>query len=105
MAQRRLPSIELKHPHRQTRWRRGIAPLAAVFSTAYTEVPAGRWTVLRVVNGWPSLDSFNIHDIARRDREEKPSFRARTVGVVSTVSTPNTAVFHPVLTFQLFSHA
>jgi hypothetical protein len=73
LAQRRLPSIELKHPHCQTRWRRGIAPLAAVFSTAYTEVPAGRWTVLRVVNGWPSLDSFNIHDIARRDREEKPS--------------------------------
>lgn len=104
MAQRRLPSIELKHPHCQTRWRRGIAPLAAVFSTAYTEVPAGRWMVLRVVNGWPSLDSFNIHNIARVVKKN-PHSALRTVGVVSTVSTRNPAVFHPVLTFQLFSHA
>jgi len=61
--------------------------------------------VLRGVNGWPGLDSFSIHNIARLGREEKPSFRARTVGVVSTVSTRNIAVFQPVLTFQLFRHA
>ena len=52
-----------------------------------------------------SLDSFDFQNIARLGREEKPSFRARTVGEVSTVSTRNTAVFHPVLTFQLFRHA
>jgi hypothetical protein len=54
----------LKHLHRQTRRRRGVAPLAAVFSRAYTEMPSGRWTVLRDVNGWRRLDSFNIRNIA-----------------------------------------
>jgi len=34
-------------------------------SEALIEVPAGPWAVLRVVNGWGSLDSFNIHTIAR----------------------------------------
>jgi|HubBroStandDraft_1064217.scaffolds.fasta_scaffold3028841_1 hypothetical protein len=35
----RLASIELKHPHCQTRWRRRIVLLAAVFSRAQAEVP------------------------------------------------------------------
>jgi hypothetical protein len=30
---------------------------------------AGLWMVLLVVNGWRSLDSFNIHKIARSGHE------------------------------------
>jgi hypothetical protein len=60
--------------------------------------------VLRVVNDWRSVDSFDIHNIARS--VTKPhSFHARTVGIVSTLSTRNTAAFHPVLTFQPFRDA
>src|SRR5271156_1190141 len=48
---------------------------------------------------------FRPLELPARSREGPPSFRARTVEIISTLSTRNTAAFHPLLKFQPFRDA
>jgi hypothetical protein len=58
-----------------------------------------------VVDGWRSLDSVNIHDIARSGHEKTPHSTLELSKLFSTLSTGNTAAFHPVLKSHLFRDA
>ena len=99
-----LPSIKLKHPHRQTP---GAAewPRLLQSSQGLNGITRRPLKVLRGVNGWRSVDSVNLHNIARSGHEKPLQSPLELSELFRHCRRTTISVFHRVLTFQLFRHA